>query len=112
MIANRGIVQYFSTIEGVLQDNRRGNMLSTRRLGSMSSLVAGDMSGRLSVSTQQSRDIVIFRRYQKNEEPRTARKTSRTSILPTNPSSHYSSVSSPLALTHGYNYSDVFVIKM
>ncbi|KAL5971226.1 Receptor-type tyrosine-protein phosphatase-like N [Taenia solium] len=88
-------------------------MLSARRLGSMSSLVAGDMSNRQSVPTQQtSRDIVIFRRYRKNEEPRITRKTPRTSILPTRPSSYYSPVGSPSTLTHGYNYSDVFMIKM
>ncbi|KAL5110441.1 Receptor-type tyrosine-protein phosphatase-like N [Taenia crassiceps] len=101
------------TVEGALQDNRRGNMLLARRLGSMSSLVAGDTSSRLSVPTQQtSQDIVIFRRYWKHEESRIARKTQRTSILPTKPSSPYSPVGSPLALTHGCNYSDVFMVKM
>ncbi|CDS42839.1 receptor type tyrosine protein phosphatase [Echinococcus multilocularis] len=101
------------TVEGALQDSQRGNMLSSRRLGSMSSLSSGDMSSFPSVPTQQpSRDIMVFRRYRKNEEPRSARKTSRMGILPTIPSSYYSPLASPLALTHGYNYSDVLMVKM
>ncbi|VUZ56937.1 unnamed protein product [Hymenolepis diminuta] len=77
-------------------------MLSSRRLGSMSSIASTDISNSMSGPTNQGqsgREVEVFRRYRKNCEPRTKRPVARGSVLPNSGSKS------------GCNYTDIFTVK-
>lgn len=77
-------------------------MLSSRRLGSMSSIVSTDILNSMSGPSDQGqsgREVEVFRRYRKGCEPRTTRPVARGSVLPNSGSKS------------GCNYTDVFTVK-
>ena len=81
---------------------KKEDMLSSRRLGSMSTIASTDISSSMLEFTDQgqsNREVEVVRRYRRGCEPRTRIHAARGSILP-----NYSS-------QNGCNYTDVFTVK-